>query len=102
MCNITMRAHKMKENSKFDEVKRNGKQYLLQLRKSTDSDIIEKLESQENKNGYLKSLVRADIENNDSVELLENKITTTREKRLVLSYITELIKKDIQEKEEEQ
>ena len=92
----------MKENSKFDEVKRNGKQYLLQLRKSTDSDIIEKLESQENKNGYLKSLVRADIENNDSVELLENKITTTREKRLVLSYITELIKKDIQEKEEEQ
>ena len=34
----------MKENSKFDEVKRNGKQYLLQLRKSTDSDIIEKLE----------------------------------------------------------
>ena len=102
MCNITMRAHKMKENSKFDEVKRNGKQYLLQLRKSTDSDIIEKLESQENKNGYLKSLIRNDITNSCDVELLENKITTTREKRLVLSYITELIKKDIQEKEEEQ
>ena len=102
MCNITMRAYKMKENSKFDEVKRNGKQYLLQLRKSTDSDIIEKLESQENKNGYLKSLIRNDITNSCGVELLENKITTTREKRLVLSYITELIKKDIQEKEEEQ
>lgn len=93
----------MKENSKFDEVKRNGKQYLLQLRKSTDSDIIEKLESQENKNGYLKTLIRNDISGSDSVELLENKIKTTREKRLVLSYITELIKKDIQEdKEEEQ
>ena len=93
----------MKENSKFDEVKRNGKQYLLQLRKSTDSDIIEKLESQENKNGYLKSLIRNDITNSCDVELLENKITTTREKRLVLSYITELIKKDMQgEKEEEQ
>ena len=90
----------MKTNSKFDEVKRNGKQYLLQLRKSTDSDIIEKLESQENKNGYLKSLIRNDISGSDSVELLENKITTTGEKRLVLSYITELIKKDIQEKEE--
>ena len=88
----------MKTNSKFDEVKRNGKQYLLQLRKSTDSDIIEKLESQENKNGYLKTLIRNDISGSDSVELLENKITTTREKRLVLSYITELIKKDIQEK----
>ena len=92
----------MKENSKFDEVKRNGKQYLLQLRKSTDSDIIEKLESQENKNGYLKSLIRNDISGSDGVELSENKVTTTREKRLVLSYITELIKKDIQEKEEEQ
>ena len=92
----------MKENSKFDEVKRNGKQYLLQLRKSTDSDIIEKLESQENKNGYLKSLIRNDITNSCGVELLENKITTTREKRLVLSYITELIKKDIQEEREEE
>ena len=92
----------MKTNSKFDEVKRNGKQYLLQLRKSTDSDIIEKLESQENKNGYLKTLIRNDISGSDSVELLENKITTTGEKRLVLSYITELIKKDILAKEEEQ
>ena len=92
----------MKENSKFDEVKRNGKQYLLQLRKSTDSDIIEKLESQENKNGYLKTLIRNDISGSDSVELLENKITTTGEKRLVLSYITELIKKDIQEEREEE
>ena len=92
----------MKTNSKFDEVKRNGKQYLLQLRKSTDSDIIEKLESQENKNGYLKTLIRNDISGSDGVELLENKITTTREKRLVLSYITELIKKDIQEEREEE
>ena len=92
----------MKENSKFEEVKRNGKQYLLQLRKSTDSDIIEKLESKENKNGYLKTLIRKDISGSDGVELLENKITTTREKRLVLSYITELIKKDIQEEEEEE
>ena len=92
----------MKTNSKFDEVKRNGKQYLLQLRKSTDSDIIEKLESQENKNGYLKTLIRNDISGSDSVELLENKITTTGEKRLVLSYITELIKKDIQEESEEE
>lgn len=95
----------MKENSKFDEVKRNGKQYLLQLRKSTDSDIIEKLESQENKNGYLKTLIRNDISGSDSVELLENKITTTREKRLALDYLSDLIKKDIaqqQEKEKEE
>lgn len=92
----------MKENSKFEEVKRNGKQYLLQLRKSTDSDIIEKLESQENKNGYLKTLIRNDLSGSDGVELLENKIKTTKEKRLVLSYITELIKKDIQEEKEQE
>ena len=83
-----------------DEKKRNVKQYIFVLRKIKDSDIIEKLESQENKNGYLKTLIRNDISGSDSVELLENKITTTGEKRLVLSYITELIKKDIQEKEE--
>lgn len=90
----------MKENSKFDEVKRNGKQYLLQLRKSTDSDIIEKLESQENKNGYLKSLVRADIENNDSVELKEG--FTLREKKLICDYLIDLIKKDITEQQEKE
>ena len=83
-----------------DEKKRNVKQYIFVLRKIKDSDIIEKLESQENKNGYLKTLIRNDLSGSDGVELLENKITTTREKRLVLSYITELIKKDIQEKED--
>lgn len=91
----------MKENSKFDEVKRNGKQYLLQLRKSTDSDIIEKLESQENKNGYLKRLVRADIENGGSVELKKEGFTV-REKKLITDYISNLIKKDIQEQKEEE
>ena len=85
-----------------DEKKRNVKQYIFVLRKIKDSDIIEKLESQENKNGYLKTLIRNDISGSDSVELLENKITTTGEKRLVLSYITELIKKDIQEEREEE
>ena len=90
------------KESLYDEKRRNTKQYRLELRKTLDCDIIEKLESVENRAGYLKSLIRNDITNSCGVELLENKITTTREKRLVLSYITELIKKDIQEKEEEQ
>lgn len=30
--------------------------------KSTEADLIEKLESVENKAGYIKSLIRADIE----------------------------------------
>ena len=90
------------KESLYDEKRRNTKQYRLELRKTLDCDIIEKLESVENRAGYLKSLIRNDITNSCGVELLENKITTTREKRLVLSYITVLIKKDIQEKEEEQ
>ena len=88
------------KETRYEEKKRNTKQYRLELRKTLDCDIIEKLDEVENKAGYLKTLIRNDISGNDSVELLENKITTTREKRLVLSYITELIKKDIQEKEE--
>ena len=90
------------KETRYEEKKRNTKQYRLELRKTLECDIIEKLDEVENKAGYLKTLIRNDISGSDGVELLENKITTAREKRLVLSYITELIKKDIQEKEEEQ
>ena len=90
------------KETQYEEKKRNTKQYRLELRKTLDCDIIEKLDEVENKAGYLKTLIRNDISGSDGVELLENKITTTREKRLVLSYITELIKKDIQEAKEEE
>ena len=90
------------KESLYDEKRRNTKQYRLELRKTLDCDIIEKLESVENRAGYLKSLIRNDNTNSCDVELSKNKITTTREKRLALSYITELIKKDIQEEEEEE
>ena len=90
------------KETRYEEKKRNTKQYRLELRKTLDGDIIEKLDEVENKAGYLKTLIRNDVSGRDGVELLENKITTTREKRLVLSYITELIKKDIQEEREEE
>ena len=35
---------------------------LLRLNKSTDADVIEHLERTRNKTGYIKSLIRADIE----------------------------------------
>lgn len=35
---------------------------LLRLNKSTDVDVIECLEQAENKTGYIKALIRADIE----------------------------------------
>lgn len=34
----------------------------LKLNKGTDADILEKLASVENKQGYIKALIRADIE----------------------------------------
>ena len=90
------------KETRYEEKKRNTKQYRLELRKTLDGDIIERLDEVENKSGYLKTLIRNDISGSDGVELLENKITTTREKRLVLSYITELIKRDIQEEKEQE
>lgn len=38
-------------------------QFKLKLNKATDADIIEVLESVENRQAYLKELIRADIQN---------------------------------------
>ena len=39
----------------------NGKQYHLWMHGVHDADIIEQLAKQENKQGYIKALIRADI-----------------------------------------
>lgn len=39
----------------------NCKGFYIKLMKSTDSDIIDMLEKQENKQAYIKNLIRADI-----------------------------------------
>ena len=41
--------------------KRVGKQYHLWMHTINDADIIKRLESVDNKQGYIKSLIRADI-----------------------------------------
>lgn len=46
----------------------NTVQLRLELRKTTDSDVIEKLESVPNKSQYIKALIRADIANSSSDE----------------------------------
>ena len=40
----------------------NTKTYRLKVMKTTEADIIEKLDSVPNKAGYIKALIRADIE----------------------------------------
>lgn len=42
--------------------KEKTKTYLLRLNKETDKDIINWLEDTDNKTGYIKSLIREDIE----------------------------------------
>ena len=44
--------------------KRNIRRYVLAVTKSNDSDIIERLDSIGNVNGYLKELIRSDIAGN--------------------------------------
>ena len=45
--------------AKYDSL--NTKQIKLKLNLKTDRDIIEQLEKQGNKQGYIKQLIRADI-----------------------------------------
>lgn len=42
----------------------NTKQYKLKLNKNTDADLITWLDSIENKQSYLKDLIRADMDKN--------------------------------------
>lgn len=42
--------------------KKQIKQYAVPMNRVTDADIIERLDAQENKLGYIKKLIREDIE----------------------------------------
>lgn len=46
---------------KFDSNPDNVKRYALKLNVRNDADIISKLESVESKQGYIKQLIRADL-----------------------------------------
>lgn len=50
---------KKRANMKSD--KKNAKYVTLKLNKNTDKDILEYLDTLDNKNGYLKNLIRQDI-----------------------------------------
>lgn len=42
-------------------LKKNVKRYVLQVNRTTEPDLLEKLESVDNYNGYLKELIRKDM-----------------------------------------
>lgn len=49
----------MRANAKYDA--KATMQIKMKLNKNTDADIIQKLESVDNKQGYIKALIRADL-----------------------------------------
>ena len=56
----------MRANAKYDA--KATMQVKMKLNLTTDADIIEKLSSVDNKQGYIKSLIRADIEKQNNVK----------------------------------
>ncbi len=54
------------DQSKYTQqyIKDNIRQIRLTLNQKTEQDLIDWMESQENKQGYLKALIRADMEKN--------------------------------------
>ena len=54
-----VKDYKARANAKYD--KTNTKGVYLKLNKNTDADIIERLEKVENKQGYIKQLIRNDL-----------------------------------------
>lgn len=48
-----------KAKAKYD--KANTKQIMLKLNLKTDADILDQLDSVENKQGYIKDLIRKDL-----------------------------------------
>lgn len=51
---------RLRANAKYDES--NTRQIRLKLNLSHDADILAKLDEVENKQGYIKALIRADIQ----------------------------------------
>ena len=49
---------------------KNCRRFVLKLTKSTDADIIALLENKENKQGYIKALIRRDLEQKNGFEPL--------------------------------
>lgn len=45
--------------------KKNYKDFTIHLNRNTEQDIIDRIEQAENKQGYVKSLIRDDIEKAD-------------------------------------
>ena len=57
-----------KWDSREKYAKENTRRYVVKVNNNTEQDIIAQLESKENKMGYIKQLIREDIERNKKAE----------------------------------
>lgn len=62
-------AKRIGYNSNYDYVKNNTKTYTFRFVINTDADIIEHLDQQENRMGYIKNLIREDIRNKQNAKV---------------------------------
>lgn len=53
------KARRARQQADYD--RRNTTQIILKLNRNTDADILEHLSRQANRQGYIKTLIRADI-----------------------------------------
>lgn len=53
-------------NTKYE--KENVKRYVIKVMKNTEKDIIDHLEAQDNKMGYIKALIREDIKKSKKIQ----------------------------------
>lgn len=62
---------KIKETAQSKYDKKNTKQVMLKLNLKTDADIIEKLKASNNRQGYIKELIRNDLRSNGDILSIE-------------------------------
>ena len=63
---MTVSRAQLKAQAKYD--KSNTIQVNLKLNKNTDEDIIKRLSEVENKQGYIKELIRLDLLRDNSID----------------------------------
>lgn len=57
---MTAKNAQVRASMRYDE--KNTVKFTVKLNRRTDRDLIERMESVSNKNGYIKELIRKDIE----------------------------------------
>lgn len=67
--NPTLKIKEIKETRQIRYRKKNLIQKAFLFNKKTDADILQKLSAVENQTGYIKGLIRKDIEKNEKINL---------------------------------